>query len=259
MKYDKEYDVIKIREWVCPGDTGVPLITMPNVPQPLHGINPRSLMGEAKWDELRMKLYLESRYKCEICGRALDDKSIQLHELYSYNRAKREAIFQKYIVVCKLCHNAIHSGRMLSFYKNQNLIFTKEYVLEVIENCFKLVGEYNVKNETVLRLYHTFLKFLYLADLEKEVRELIAKYNIKFYDWQGKLGDWRQWHLIWNGKKYYSPYLNSEHWRDAMWIHNSSGDDRLRKLNQGRRPREGDENVVTEVVDERKSLSTEEE
>lgn len=234
LRVYKGFDIEKVHEWKSPTYSGAPLITMPNIPKPLHGINPRTLMGEEEWDKLRMKCYSESSYKCEICGALLDDKSIQLHELYTISRREKYALFERFIPVCILCHNGIHSGRSISLYRNKNLIFTKDYILKIVEHCFALIGNYNKENNTDYRLYHTFLKYLYFPELEQEVRELIAKYNIRFYDWQGTLGKWSSWKLIYNGKEYYSPYADSEAWKEAMRHHNSTGKDRLRQFNNMR-------------------------
>ena len=203
-------------------------ITMPNVPKPLHAINPRIIMGQDKWDNLRMQCYLDSKYKCEICDRKLDDKNIQLHELYSYNHTNGVAKFERYISVCKLCHNGIHSGRAASLFRNHNPIFTKKYMLEIAENAFKLVYEYNEEHHAELRLFKTYLEWLRLDELRDELLELMTKYDVKIYRWPRSVGKWERWHLEWNGQKYYTPYHNGHEWRADMREKNKS--DYLRHL-----------------------------
>ena len=228
------FDIERVSEWECPTDSGAPLITMPNIPKPLHGINPRMIMGEDNWDQLRMKCYIDSSYKCEICGKLLDDKTIQLHELYKVSRKEKYALFERFIPVCILCHNGIHSGRAISLYRNNNTIFTKAYILTIADHCFSLISNYNKQNNTDYRLFKTFLNYLYFPELEQDMRELISKYDIHFYEWRGGLGKWTSWRLIYDGKEYFSPYENSDAWREAMRRHNSSGDDKLRRFNNMR-------------------------
>lgn len=234
---DFQPDIIRVKEWSCPDPSGgAPLITMPNIPRPLHGVNPRAIMGEAAWNEVKYKYFLEARYKCEICGTLLDNRNIQLHELYSYNHGERYAVFERYVSVCILCHNGIHSGRTISFYRNKNALFPKEYVLKVAENCFKLVHNYNEQHGTDLRVFYPFLNFAKHPELKDEMENMFIKYNIKFYRWPCSSGNWKKWHLKYNGQEYYSPYANGKDWMEAMRHHNSSGEDRLRHFNTSYRP-----------------------
>ena len=58
----KEYDVKRVSKWECPSETGIPLITMPNVPRPLHGLPPRKIMGNATWNHVRKRCYFDAGY-----------------------------------------------------------------------------------------------------------------------------------------------------------------------------------------------------
>ena len=64
----KEYKVEKRLKWECPEDGGVPLLTMPNLPKPMHGLNPRTIMGDAAWTRARKKAYYDAGYRSEISG-----------------------------------------------------------------------------------------------------------------------------------------------------------------------------------------------
>ena len=63
-----DLDIIKVTKWECPSETGIPLITMPNIPKPLHALPPRNVMGKTAWDRARKLCYFKADYKCEICG-----------------------------------------------------------------------------------------------------------------------------------------------------------------------------------------------
>ena len=52
--------------------------------------------------------------------------------------------------------------------------------------------------------------------LQKEMEELIDKYNIEFYSEPKKIAKWGDWRLVWRGKEYYTPYKNKGEWEEAM-------------------------------------------
>lgn len=65
----KEFDVEFITKWEPPkGDDLRPLIAMPNLPRPLHGQAPRTLLGRKTWDAMRKACYAQADDTCEICG-----------------------------------------------------------------------------------------------------------------------------------------------------------------------------------------------
>lgn len=215
-----DYDIEIVKTWQCPEETGVPLITMPNVPRPLHGLAPRTIMGVSTWNHVRKRCYYDAGYKCEICG--VDFAEIRpryaAHELYSYDWIAGTGKFERCIAICQVCHNAIHSGRLITMYKNQNPLYPKEYVLKVVEHCFKLVNNYNAehRNKKPLRVYSTFLEYLKLDSLTKEMEKLINQYDIKFYQEPKRIAKWEDWRLIIGNKEHNTPYKNEGEWVAAM-------------------------------------------
>lgn len=215
---DKKYDVKKQDKWVCPSGTGVPLITMPNVPKPLHGIPPRVIMGKTTWDHVRKKCYFDAGYKCEICGEEPPKGQLHAHELYSYDYKKGTGKFERCIAICKKDHDFIHSGRLITMLKNNNILYPKEYVLGVVEKGFKLVHDYNCthRNKKPLRVYSTFLEYLKVPCIHDEMVALIDKYDIQFYQHPDDSAGWGEWKLLLGEKEYPTPYANAEEWRTAM-------------------------------------------
>ena len=51
---DKEFDVKTVLAWTAPKEDGAPIITMPNVPTPLHMQCPRTILGQSTWEHLRI-------------------------------------------------------------------------------------------------------------------------------------------------------------------------------------------------------------
>ena len=220
LKPMEPFDIKKVTKWQCPDGAGVPLITMPNVPRPLHGqgMQPRTIFGKTTWDFMRKSAYYNAGYKCEICGREPKKGDLHAHELFSYDYDKQTGKFERVVAICRTCHDGIHSGRLITMFKNKNPLYPKSYVLRVVENCFSLVHKYNLKHkDEPLRVYATYLEYLDVPELRDEMLSLIKKYDIKFYEEdvpRRKL--WKGWKVIVGSNTYESPYKSQGEWQEAM-------------------------------------------
>lgn len=96
------------------------LLCHPQIPSPLSGINPRTILGDEWWDEVRRKAYAKNNHCCFACGiSAGADKysgALEAHEVYSFDKIKGVAIFEDVVALCHCCHGYIHSGRLYSRY-----------------------------------------------------------------------------------------------------------------------------------------------
>lgn len=202
--------------WQAPAGSGVALITMPNVPRPLHGLPPRKIMGQAKWDRMRKQCYYNAHYQCEICGAEPPKGQLHAHELYTIDYKKGTSTFNRCIAICKQDHDFIHSGRLLTLYKQGNPLYQKSYLLSVVEKGFKLIHDINKKYNADLRAYATFLEYLKIPSIRMEMEQLIRKYDIKFYSEPLKIAKWSDWKLVWKGKEYPTPYKDKAEWEAAM-------------------------------------------
>lgn len=213
----------RVDKWECPDGTGVPLITMPNVPRPLHGkgMQPRTIFGGTTWNFMRKQAYYNAHYKCEICGREPEKRDLHAHELFSYDYNRTTGTFKRVVAICRTCHDGIHSGRLLTMYKKGNPLYPKSYVLKVAENAFRLVSEYNKDAEEELRLYSTYVDYLDMPELRNEMLALIKKYNVKFYEEHiTKSKRWKGWRVIVGKNTYESPYKSQADWEEAMEVMN---------------------------------------
>ena len=223
-----EFDVITIDYWQCPFESGVPLLTMPNVPQPLHALNPRILMGQEEWDKQRMECYENAGNKCEICG--MGGERLQAHELYSYNYKDHAGVFKRLVALCDKCHRSIHSGRLLTLTKEGNV--PVNYYLQIVEHCFRLISKYNKENNAELRLYWSYLQALKIPELRNDIIRLIKKYDIKFYKVKNtKKREWQEWKLIWGTQIIQSPYKTADDWIEQM--KKQKENDYMRNENKG--------------------------
>lgn len=243
-----EFDIKYITKWTPPTDDDLrPLIAMPNIPKPLHGVAPRTLLGASTWNHMRKSAYALADDTCEICGEKPENlRHRHGHEVYEIDYRKGTAKFVRVFCVCALDHlGCIHTGRAITLYKHGNPLYPREFLLEGAEKAFKTIYEYNQDHPGAdLRAYATFLDYLKVPSLEAPMRVLIHKYDMKFYaEDKKKLAKWNKWKLIIGDKEYPTPYKNEKEWEKAMEVVNQN--DSARQLQ-----REMEKKFSGEVYDE---------
>lgn len=240
----KGYNCKLVDKWVAPEDGGAPIITMPNVPHPLHTLAPRTIMGANTWNHMRNRCYFEANYTCEACGAKVytefyedgsvrhkyhDDgviakRNLHAHELYTYDYNKGTAKFERCVALCERCHvRFIHSGRMLTMYKQGDPLLTAERVLDGIEAGFKQIKKWNEEHygEEKLRVYFAIIDYTEDPEIGEKVKELIKEYDIEFYMPDGEkypkaMPVWSGWKLIIGDREYDSPFTSQGDWKKAM-------------------------------------------
>ena len=216
----EQYDVKFVDGWLPPSGKDLrPLIAMPNIPRPLHGVNPRTILGGPTWNRMRRRCYAMAENTCEICGAKPENlRHRHGHEVYEIDYLKGTAKFVKVFCICSLCHlGCIHTGRALTLWKKDNPLYPTEFLLEGAEHAFKIISEYNKDNpDADLRAYSTFLDYLKHDGLKEPMEKLIKKYKIKFYAETKDIADWSSWKLIIGNQEYTTPYANQEEWEAAM-------------------------------------------
>lgn len=100
-----QYDVKFVDGWMPPDEGDVrPLIAMPNIPRPLHGVNPRTILGGPTWNRMRRRCYAMAENTCEICGAKPENlRHRHGHEVYEIDYVNGTAKFVKVFCVCSLC------------------------------------------------------------------------------------------------------------------------------------------------------------
>lgn len=216
----------KVTTWTAPEGGGAPLLTMPNVPHPLHGLAPRTIMGSAAWKAYREQVYAEHDDVCEICGQKLcgklkgDYPLHHAHEVYDIDYEAKTCTFIRACCICPACHTGfIHSGRAITMYKNHMPLWSKEVLLDGAEHGFELVHKWNkLHPDSQLKVFQTIEEWLKEPSLKEELQALIDQYEIQFYhvpDTDTKK-DWGKWKLIYDDTEYYSPYQSKEEWKAMM-------------------------------------------
>lgn len=215
----KDIDCTQVEKWEVPEENGIRLIGMPNVPIPLHFQNPRTIMGKAKWDIMRKRCYMNANYTCEVCGAYLGCKNCQAHEAYEINYTTYTSTFKRLICICPQCHNAIHSGRTFSCYKNNERGYERDKLLANLKRAARLIQEWNLNhpNEEPLRLFSAYYQWLQDPKLGKWALPIFNQYGLKLYrpcEEDNVPANWKKWKLVYNGKEYYSKFESIEEWQD---------------------------------------------
>jgi len=171
------------------------LLLHPNIPKPLHGVNPRSVLGKDWWDKHRQIAYAKNNYCCWACGihksKAKYHQWLEAHEAYNINYQKGTLHLEEIIALCYSCHNFIHSGRMNMLVIKGEM--TKETMLSILMHG-KTILHFNGETHTPQ----------YIID-SLESRKAITTINHV---------EWENWRLIIDNKKYPPIHKSFEAWKE---------------------------------------------
>jgi len=161
------------------------LLLHPNIPKPLHHVNPRSILGKTWWYEQKQKAYKENNYCCWACGvhksEAKYHEWLEAHEHYDINYETGCVKLKEIVALCHSCHNSIHDGRMEMQLRRGEI--AEEKFVDILGHKYE-----------ILRKYEVFPN-------KKEIT---------------KTCKWKEWHLLLEGKKYYTPYKDILDWEKKM-------------------------------------------
>lgn len=92
------------------------LLLHPPIPRPLHGLNPRTIKGQAWWDKHRKKAFELNNHCCWACGvhksSAYKHNYLEGHEIYDIDYKHGRARFKAVAGLCYGCHAFIHQSRL---------------------------------------------------------------------------------------------------------------------------------------------------
>lgn len=216
-----EYDIERVDKWVAPECDGAPLLTMPNIPKPLHNLAPRVIEGQAKWNLMRTKCYMDANYTCQICGKVLGAGKCQAHEVYSVDYVNKRSKFERCVCICSDCHTKfIHSGRAMTCYHKHEKGYEANTLLKVIKPRLKLIYEWNREHpDSPIRVFGAILELAKDPDLGKWLEPMFNQYDVKFYTPVKANEDkknWGDWRLEYKGKLYEPIYKTAKEWQEAM-------------------------------------------
>jgi hypothetical protein len=168
------------------------LLLCPNVPKPMHGTAPRTVMGDKWWNATRKAAYEASQFCCAACGvpklQAKFRKWLEAHEIYKIDYAKGLMTYVEAVALCHCCHNYIHDGRMKAMLDAGKLNHAK-YAAIIIHGDRVLAA--------------AGLKKLGRMDRDGEMKRMVLN---------GEVADWGDWRLVIGKKKYKGLFKNINEW-----------------------------------------------
>lgn len=177
------------------------ILTHPNIPKPLHEVNPRNIMGKEQWDVVRQEVYKASNYHCVACGVAKTDakkfKWLEAHEYYNIDYYKGRVKIESLQPLCHYCHNFIHSGRLAMIVGKEK---SKEEVIDILEHGLKVLADNGLQ------------AFPFTLQLAESLGA--DTFGVEAYELKGSDVDWGDWRLVWEGKEYAPKYATYEDWQE---------------------------------------------
>jgi len=184
------------------------LLAAPNIPRPLHTVNPRTICGRRWWDETRQRAYAKHDYRCYACGvpkqNAFYYKHLEAHEDYDIDWETGKVELREIVALCHSCHNFIHNGRLWMIYREGQI--SRERIVHIMESGFGICERNNVKP-----YFGAYLTKYLLNGCNEE--EALRRAKLKGW-YPTEEAPWSKWHLVIEGHEYYSPFKNLQEWEE---------------------------------------------
>lgn len=179
------------------------LLILPNIPRPLHGVNPRTVLGQSWWNKERSQAYRSTNYHCEACGvhkeKQAGRKVLEGHEVYLTDYQEGTCTYIYTAPLCPPCHQYIHDGRLLWLVQTGQI--THQRYATIIRRGDQILVE---------------------AGLTRPDLRTRDRYILKLKE-EGRLAKWHEWRLIVNGVEYPTPYRTEEEYQNKFIVANQNG------------------------------------
>ena len=177
------------------------ILQHPNIPKPLHGVNPRTIFGEEWWNKTRKDAYASNNYHCFACGvhksQAKKYKWLEAHEFWDINEHTGICEVKEIVPLCHYCHKFIHSGKLqMDLLKGKKSI---DECIEILEHGFKILSDNKLK---------AFPGTLLFAN-----KISANTYGVKYYKIKDDLA-WEDYVMLYNGKYYGSKFKSCKEWEE---------------------------------------------
>lgn len=202
VEYEKSETTKKIEPTTTYAGKLMPeILTHPNIPKPLHGIAPRTIMGQKWWDKTRKEVYAKTDYHCVACGidkeHAKCHQWLEAHEFWEIDYKTGTAKIASIQPLCHYCHNFIHSGRLAQIIGSEK---SEDQVKRILEHGFTILAKNNLQ--------------CFPGTLELAEKVGADTFGVTAYPLPNDDVEWKDWRLVWNGMEYGSKFRDMEAWRD---------------------------------------------
>ncbi len=177
------------------------LLVSPSLPPPLYDFSPRKIKGSRWWSAARGAAEHDSDSCCYVCGiNKGQTRSGRLfgHEVYDINYETFTVTLREVVVLCRRCYNFIHFGRLLRQYLEGSV--SQGYVRRVLRDGLSILSRANIKPLAMQRIHYLVLE---QGASQYDARECAIRENLTIDKFDP--GDWSQWKIVIDGKKYGSP------------------------------------------------------
>lgn len=176
------------------------ILSMPNIPKPLHGLNPRSIMGKQAWDIRRHDVYASTQFHCAACGvhKAQAEKHswLEAHELFEIDYNNCRATLVEIVPLCHFCHAFIHSG--LTRIRARNGQISAHEVRRIMSHgC-------DVLRRDGSRIFLGTAQLCQLVGVDCSDIECLPIPN--------DCESWSDWRMVWRGREYRGKFKTFKEW-----------------------------------------------
>jgi hypothetical protein len=174
------------------------ILLLPNIPKPLHGVNPRTVLGTKWWNQERTTAYASTNYHCEACGISKKDiqgrKVLEGHEVYHTDYEQGRLSYIRTTPLCPMCHKFIHDGRLTMLLESKQI--SMQHFAAVMKHGQRVLSLARLSRPTI----------------QERDRVVETMY------YEGRLARWADWKLVVNnvefGPKFATPEEADEHYRN---------------------------------------------
>lgn len=105
------------------------VLLLPPIPEPMHGMAPRVILGVNWWNKTRLLAYKSTGYHCVACGvfktEAKSRRWLEGHECYETDYLLGRMVYVETVPLCHYCHNFCHPGRMRALLECNGMTHSK--------------------------------------------------------------------------------------------------------------------------------------
>jgi hypothetical protein len=182
------------------------ILEQPLIPPPLHGLNPRTIMGRAKWDVVRRQIYRKYAYSCAACGVKARDakikKNLEAHESFEIDYAQKQMTLKSMEPLCHACHAFVHSGLLEVRLASQQV--SKETVAVILGHGVGVLAQSGGKMPPAS---------------DHLCRKLGLSHGLPVSA-APRATSWSGWSMRWDGEVYPALYNTQADWQRAMSARN---------------------------------------
>lgn len=169
------------------------ILLHPQIPKPLHLLNPRTILGDGWWQEVRKEAYLRHGFCCHACGvlkyEAKHRQWLEAHEMYDIDYITGKVEFLEVVALCHFCHNFIHQGRLVSLLEKSVISFG--FYDSIMNHGDSVLAKAGIPRDAHDQM----------VDLLRDL---------------GKLCAWEDYHLVIDGVDYGQRFKSREEW-EQYW------------------------------------------